>query len=472
VGARQPEDDADEEALAVEAWVSEGFQGDEAWDWDAEEAARQDYLTKRAELPPAAGEPEAKAVVGWEADEVGQMLQGRKDLMWRKLDQAWVLAGRLQAQGGDATDLVHAARQIARLPSPRLQPQQEGDAVSDGTLALTGTKRRRAVQGSGRRVCRHCGERPSYNGVAGSHSIARILRESGLTARWCIVCLETEKPAVYTAIRERQREAKEALKVANGVTAPSSNSIGVVWQAKMKKWQARCLSQDTGKVLAIGYGEDPAAVARLYDQEARFHGRPLNFPAEVEVVPPQDPCPLCGETLATWPDHADHFRTRPACAAKRREGQKARLAEGESGFRGDDRRGHTPKEEWKWVCSTCEEKFPSRVALREHRRVAAHGVRPARDSSEGRGQQAIVPAASRKRRASRAPPRSYTPSPCTSDEEDAADEDYEEYHQARSIRPDRDSGEGGPATETSSDENSSSDGEGTQDAQVSQELSD
>ena len=78
---------------------------------------------------------------------------------------------------------------------------------------------------------------------------------------------------------------------AGGVAGPalattSSKYRGVYWHKKRRKWQVQFTVH--GKNKHFGYFNDEVEAARAYDDEARKHGKPLNFDttAELSAVPP------------------------------------------------------------------------------------------------------------------------------------------------------------------------------------------
>ena len=89
--------------------------------------------------------------------------------------------------------------------------------------------------------------------------------------------VERKKTIVTTAKAKKQQDEQPPHR--------PSKYVGVSWKERRKKWTAQITID--GKVKNLGYYHDEKEAARIYDEQAALHNKPVNFPlheGEEQVV--------------------------------------------------------------------------------------------------------------------------------------------------------------------------------------------
>jgi len=178
-------------------------------------------------------------------------------------------------------------------------------------------------------------------------------------------------------------------------------------------------------MIYIGMSTNEEEAARMYDREAIKIGKPLNFP-QVGVEQGYR-CEVCDETFRTHQGYSRHFEAqgKESCYenkearkkkfAEQAEKRKEALQYGEKAFKNPE----------KYKCDECGVGYGMKRALREHVDLTKHAhawpviiPRP-RDYRAERKKYVRKPYV--RPMIERDVPVSYTPSPCTSDEDDGGE---------------------------------------------------
>ena len=80
--------------------------------------------------------------------------------------------------------------------------------------------------------------------------------------------VERKKTIVTTAKAKKQQDEQTPHR--------PSKYVGVSWEERRKKWQAKI--RIDGKNKSLGLYHDEKEAARIYDEQAALLGRPVNFP--------------------------------------------------------------------------------------------------------------------------------------------------------------------------------------------------
>ena len=81
--------------------------------------------------------------------------------------------------------------------------------------------------------------------------------------------VERKKTIVTTAKAKKQQQDDQP-------PHRPSKYVGVSWEERRKKWQAKIMIN--GKRKFLGYSHDEKEAARMYDEQATILGKPVNFP--------------------------------------------------------------------------------------------------------------------------------------------------------------------------------------------------
>merc|ERR1711965_1246782 len=84
---------------------------------------------------------------------------------------------------------------------------------------------------------------------------------------------------LHEGMEQAVKPIKDRSKVPN-VNRPSKY-VGVTWNKKNKKWQAKIMTN--GEEKHLGYSHDEKEAARMYDEQAALLGKPVNFPLHEDM---------------------------------------------------------------------------------------------------------------------------------------------------------------------------------------------
>ena len=93
--------------------------------------------------------------------------------------------------------------------------------------------------------------------------------------------VERKKTIVTTAKAKKQQDEPPPHR--------PSKYVGVTWEERRKKWQAKI--KINGKTKTLGIFHDEKEAARIYDEQAALLGKPVNFPLHEGMEQAVKPAP-------------------------------------------------------------------------------------------------------------------------------------------------------------------------------------